>query len=109
VSHLGEDQDFEERGVGEKDEAAAYDDQRSEEHTSELQSHLNVVCRLLLEKKKQSLEAKAARKMRESKYPSLVETHRIKHMPNIPSISTFFNTPGSAVISPLPSHVCVST
>src|SRR5260370_5019240 len=27
---------------------------RSEEHTSELQSHLNIVCRLLLEKKKQS-------------------------------------------------------
>src|SRR6266571_7186465 len=26
--------------------------QRSEEHTSELQSHVNVVCRLLLEKKK---------------------------------------------------------
>ena len=25
---------------------------RSEEHTSELQSHLNLVCRLLLEKKK---------------------------------------------------------
>src|SRR5882762_11388842 len=30
-----------------------YDD-RSEEHTSELQSHLNLVCRLLLEKKKKS-------------------------------------------------------
>src|SRR5260370_32407016 len=28
-------------------------DARSEEHTSELQSHLNLVCRLLLEKKKQ--------------------------------------------------------
>src|SRR5207237_9839342 len=28
------------------------DDGRSEEHTSELQSHLNLVCRLLLEKKK---------------------------------------------------------
>src|SRR5207237_9189209 len=28
-------------------------DHRSEEHTSELQSHLNLVCRLLLEKKKQ--------------------------------------------------------
>src|SRR5260370_30229311 len=28
-------------------------DWRSEEHTSELQSHLNIVCRLLLEKKKQ--------------------------------------------------------
>src|SRR5260370_6460188 len=27
------------------------DHQRSEEHTSELQSHLNIVCRLLLEKK----------------------------------------------------------
>src|SRR5260370_6595892 len=26
------------------------DEQRSEEHTSELQSHLNLVCRLLLEK-----------------------------------------------------------
>src|SRR5260370_4602916 len=28
------------------------DETRSEEHTSELQSHLNLVCRLLLEKKK---------------------------------------------------------
>src|SRR5260370_15060606 len=28
------------------------DPRRSEEHTSELQSHLNLVCRLLLEKKK---------------------------------------------------------
>src|SRR5260370_28008026 len=31
--------------------------QRSEEHTSELQSHLNLVCRLLLEKKKNSQTA----------------------------------------------------
>src|SRR5260221_5161661 len=30
-------------------------DQRSEEHTSELQSHSDLVCRLLLEKKKKSL------------------------------------------------------
>src|SRR5260370_26966737 len=29
---------------------------RSEEHTSELQSHLNLVCRLLLEKKKKSID-----------------------------------------------------
>src|SRR5260370_15440259 len=28
---------------------------RSEEHTSELQSHLNLVCRLLLEKKKSTI------------------------------------------------------
>src|SRR5260370_15047640 len=32
----------------------AQGDWRSEEHTSELQSHLNLVCRLLLEKKKQN-------------------------------------------------------
>src|SRR5260370_7766955 len=31
-------------------------DQRSEEHTSELQSHLNLVCRLLLEKKKKDIQ-----------------------------------------------------
>src|SRR5260370_1616222 len=30
---------------------------RSEEHTSELQSHLNLVCRLLLQKKKESRKA----------------------------------------------------
>src|SRR5260370_16629964 len=30
----------------------ALNQKRSEEHTSELQSHLNLVCRLLLEKKK---------------------------------------------------------
>src|SRR2546422_4416027 len=32
---------------------------RSEEHTSELQSRLHLVCRLLLEKKKQTIEATA--------------------------------------------------
>src|SRR5690242_20801247 len=38
-------------------EAAPYDVaglSRSEEHTSELQSHVNLVCRLLLEKKKKN-------------------------------------------------------
>src|SRR2546422_5945919 len=35
----------------------AVDDARSEEHTSELQSRLHLVCRLLLEKKKQRREA----------------------------------------------------
>src|SRR5690242_21131615 len=35
---------------------------RSEEHTSELQSHVNLVCRLLLEKKKnKNYKMKAAR------------------------------------------------
>src|SRR5690242_21301417 len=32
---------------------------RSEEHTSELQSHVNLVCRLLLEKKKLSQKTQA--------------------------------------------------
>src|SRR2546427_6066799 len=35
-------------------EAAFSDDGRSEEHTSELQSQSNLVCRLLLEKKKKT-------------------------------------------------------
>src|SRR3954466_4771916 len=37
---------------------------RSEEHTSELQSHDNLVCRLLLEKKKYSSESTRRRKNR---------------------------------------------
>src|SRR5260370_21866531 len=36
----------------EPDFRIVFDLGRSEEHTSELQSHLNLVCRLLLEKKK---------------------------------------------------------
>src|SRR5260370_11003100 len=38
--------------------AAAGREDRSEEHTSELQSHLNLVCRLLLEKKKTAVECR---------------------------------------------------
>src|SRR5438477_5462717 len=34
---------------------------RSEEHTSELQSHVNLVCRLLLEKKKQGRARNSAK------------------------------------------------
>src|SRR5260370_23184187 len=37
---------------------------RSEEHTSELQSHLNLVCRLLLEKKKKIAAAEEAGRAR---------------------------------------------
>src|SRR5260221_2480278 len=36
-----------------------YNNQRSEEHTSELQSHSDLVCRLLLEKKKQIISQSA--------------------------------------------------
>src|SRR5260370_14982786 len=37
-------------------QCCAWRSARSEEHTSELQSHLNLVCRLLLEKKKNENE-----------------------------------------------------
>src|SRR5207237_7827658 len=40
--------------------ASTFRGSRSEEHTSELQSHLNLVCRLLLEKKKH-LQSRAGR------------------------------------------------
>src|SRR5438477_9751575 len=35
--------------------------ERSEEHTSELQSHVNLVCRLLLEKKKKTIRSRQNR------------------------------------------------
>src|SRR5690242_20830793 len=41
-------------------EVAHLAEARSEEHTSELQSHVNLVCRLLLEKKKTSQSNHAA-------------------------------------------------
>src|SRR4030066_229539 len=49
---------------------------RSEEHTSELQSHLNLVCRLLLEKKKKKIlipeyTAHRSRRARDSRALSL--------------------------------------
>src|SRR2546426_6985153 len=47
----GDDRESAEYGVG---YASAQDRLRSEEHTSELQSPCNLVCRLLLEKKKQN-------------------------------------------------------
>src|SRR5260370_2069307 len=47
------------RRIGQDDLAVTADGdpivRRSEEHTSELQSHLNLVCRLLLEKKKKHI------------------------------------------------------
>src|SRR5260221_4685208 len=40
---------------------AEIDQTRSEEHTSELQSHSDLVCRLLLEKKKKSTQTQSIR------------------------------------------------
>src|SRR5260370_41596116 len=49
AEHVLEGRDHEKHDDGHDDEGH---NDRSEEHTSELQSHLNLVCRLLLEKKK---------------------------------------------------------
>src|SRR5688572_31566809 len=43
--------------------------QRSEEHTSELQSQSNLVCRLLLEKKKKNKKTKIKLKLNKKKKP----------------------------------------
>src|SRR6266480_6516566 len=40
---------------------------RSEEHTSELQSHVNLVCRLLLEKKKKNTQNAQKKKKKKKK------------------------------------------
>src|SRR2546429_2712468 len=47
--------------TGEKNRRAQLAQDRSEEHTSELQSRLHLVCRLLLEKKKQNHPTNASR------------------------------------------------
>src|SRR5690242_20910944 len=44
---------------------------RSEEHTSELQSHVNLVCRLLLEKKKKKKKTKNINKQIIKKFTSV--------------------------------------
>src|SRR5215204_6819968 len=43
---------------------------RSEEHTSELQSHSDIVCRLLLEKKKEKLDTTSPRQEKNINRPS---------------------------------------
>src|SRR5260370_23217860 len=55
---------------------------RSEEHTSELQSHLNLVCRLLLEKKKNhniypNILNSDVQDIHENTYQVLIVTHII--------------------------------
>src|SRR2546427_9501660 len=47
-------------GSVERAASAAASSVRSEEHTSELQSQSNLVCRLLLEKKKRAIQALSA-------------------------------------------------
>src|SRR2546430_12493045 len=65
------------RTIGE--EKGAFD--RSEEHTSELQSQSNLVCRLLLEKKKKQLESHSASRHNHYSYC----THVFRDRPATPS------------------------
>src|SRR4029077_17872584 len=94
---------------------------RSEEHTSELQSHLNLVCRLLLEKKQtnrririrpgsESDEGKFERNTHTSRYyfmtSSVCHTSSLK----IFVLRTgffFFKDPAPPEISPLPLHAAL--
>src|SRR5467141_1216639 len=48
-------------------DVAEVEEGRSEEHTSELQSHLNLVCRLLLEKKKKKKNTNISKKKKKKK------------------------------------------
>src|SRR5260370_29171449 len=52
---------------------------RSEEHTSELQSHLNLVCRLLLEKKKKTTNTHIAPHTTVEPIPRADDTTRSLH------------------------------
>src|SRR5438477_9695719 len=59
------------RGIGRDARGAAAAD-RSEEHTSELQSHVNLVCRLLLEKKKKKKKENINKKKNNNKHEQLI-------------------------------------
>src|SRR5579864_6447966 len=64
--------------------------QRSEEHTSELQSHVNLVCRLLLEKKKNLPYSGSSKKRKKSNF----FLHRLNNFTKFASL--WFQPPGSS-------------
>src|SRR5687768_17678071 len=63
---------------GPEQQRAELADPRSEEHTSELQSRLHLVCRLLLEKKKKK-KKKNNHKKKENEYRTL-DVHNTKQV-----------------------------
>src|SRR2546422_1916985 len=58
---------------------AAYGDLRSEEHTSELQSRLHLVCRLLLEKKKNIVDD-VQRRIHVGRRPRVSDARRARYL-----------------------------
>src|SRR4029434_2808335 len=88
---------------------------RSEEHTSELQSHLNLVCRLLLEKNTQQLPTPNTLTRRYAHIPTHRHAHtHTKHTSArplsqppytyTPLFSFFFKNTDPPEIHPFPSH-----
>src|SRR5207249_5622090 len=86
-------------------------DARSEEHTSELQSRFDLVCRLLLEKKKNenflNAQVDYTTPIMERKYPTLYQlssrpTLELHHMPGC------FNTTGAKPMIPALPAVTIS-
>src|SRR4029434_2780306 len=92
---------------------------RSEEHTSELQSHLNLVCRLLLEKKKHTpththTHTKPRTHTSSSTHTqthayAIVHEHAHIHRTTTTTPTThhhlfFLNNPATPEIYPLPQH-----
>src|SRR5690242_3983243 len=77
---------------------------RSEEHTSELQSHVNLVCRLLLEKKK-GRGAKAEMKLNLRMFDRGTNPSAGLKFPSIcfQSASTFQRSPGT--VTPRPKEL----
>src|SRR5438034_7487674 len=61
---------------------AAYPSTRSEEHTSELQSHSDLVCRLLLEKKNKQKDGNSWKYHRtpQLSQPMTTDNHEIYHL-----------------------------
>src|SRR5437773_4699792 len=63
------------RSLVKMEQARALPSKRSEEHTSELQSHHDLVCRLLLEKKKKTIK--------QNIFPTqLITLHHSSHVPH---------------------------
>src|SRR6266571_682867 len=92
---------------------------RSEEHTSELQSHVNLVCRLLLDKKKTlrnrlcAPRANTRRSLRSERYaitmaavmsPPRICSNPVLRIFRIPSSSFFFNDTATTEIYTLSLH-----
>src|SRR5260221_8061653 len=60
---------------------------RSEEHTSELQSHSDLVCRLLLEKKKKKTLYRAKKRIKQFPAPT-VSAHLTAQLKNVGQLDT---------------------